>query len=211
MTRRTLTAAALAAASLLPAGAALALDAPSRPADRTLAVPGPPAGDAAGIALARLANAYYAKRPVMGVEFRIPVDRGVQIYRSVLRRGYIEATLVSVAAGKDRAFFVESPKGNFGRFAEDRCWYRQPGATPRQPMITLRGSLVFAPQSIGSLSRLEVSERDPQTGRRHRIQYKIDPRTGRILTMSQDHVATVRTLPAPPKIPVTTPLCSEVE
>jgi hypothetical protein len=209
MTRRTL-ASALAAAALLPAGAALATDAPSPAVRQTLAAPGPPVGDAAGIALARLANAHYAKQPVMGVEFRIPMDEGIQIYRMILKRGLIEASLISVAVGRDRAFFVESPKGNFGRLGEERCWYRQPGVAPRQPMITLRGSRVFAPRSVGSLARLELAERDPTTGRRNRIQYKIDPTTGRIATMSQTYVATVRTLPAPPTIPVPKPLCSDV-
>lgn len=208
MTRRML-AAAVATAALLPAGAALAIDPPSRPVRHTHAAPGPPVGDAAGIALARLANAHYAKRPRMGIEMRVPLHPGIRIHRSVLKRGLIEATLVSAAIGADRAFFVESPKGNFGRLAEDRCWYRQPGATPRQPMITLRGSRVFAPEPIGSLARLEISERDPQTGRRNRIRYTIDPSTGRIATMAQAYVATVRTLPAPPKIPTPTPLCPE--
>ena len=208
MTRRTLIA-AIAAAALLPAGAALAIDAPSPPVRQTLAAPGPPVGDAAGIALARLANAHYAEQPRMAIEVRVPLNPGVQIHRLVLRRGLIEATLINAAIGADRAFFIESPKGNFGRLAEDRCWYRQPGTTPRQPMISLRGSRVFAPRAIGSLTRLEVSERDPRTGRRHRIRYEIDPATGRIATITQGPVATVRTLPAPPAIPVPTPLCSE--
>ena len=208
MTRRTL-AAALAAA-LLPAGAALAIDT-SEPLRQTLAAPGPPVGDAAGIALARLANAFYARQPVMGVEVRIPTNRGIQIHRMVLKRGLIDSTLISVVARRDRAFFVEGPKGNFGRLGEERCWYRQPGTTPRQPMIALRGSRVLAPAPVGSLTRLEVRERDPATGRRDRIRYRIDPATGRIVSISQAYVATVRTLPAPPTIPVPTPLCSEVE
>jgi hypothetical protein len=210
MTRRTLTAATIAAAALLPAGVALAsIDAPSTPAHRTLAAPGPPVGDADGIALARLANAYYAKRPVMGVELRIPTHPGIRVHRLLLKRGLIEGELVSLAIGKDRGFIVGTPAGDFERYGGERCWYRRPGKSPRQPMITVRGSLFFAPVSIGSLARLEVSERDPRTGRHNRIQYKIDPATGRIATLAEDDVATVRTLPAPPRIPVPKPLCPE--
>ncbi|MDX6555850.1 MAG: hypothetical protein QOD86_2045 [Miltoncostaeaceae bacterium] len=211
MTRRILTAATIAAAALLPAGAALALGASSQPVRQTLAAPGPPAGDAAGIALARLANAYYAKRPVMGVELRIPTYPGIQVHRLLLKRGLIEGALVSLAIGKDRGFIIGSPTGDFERYGGERCWYRRPGSSPREPMITVRGSLSFAPISVGSLTRLEVSERDPKTGRHHRIQYKIDPGTGRIATIAQEHVATVRTLPAPLKIPVPKPLCPDSE
>jgi hypothetical protein len=211
MTRRTKTAAALVAATLLPVGDGLALAAPSPPVRQAPAAPGPPTGDAAGIALARLANAFYAKQPRMGVELRVPLSPGVQIHRLLLRRGQIEGTFISAAIGRDRAFFVESPKGNFARLREDRCWYRQPGSSPRQSMISLRGSRVLAPEPIGALTRLEINERDPATGRRQRIQYRIDPKTGRIATITQDLVATVRTLPAPPAIPVPKPLCSELE
>lgn len=84
MIRRGLTAATLAATALLPAGAGLALDGPGGPAGHTLAAPGPPVGDAAGIALARRANAYYARPARMAVEIRAPIDFGVMIIRGVL-------------------------------------------------------------------------------------------------------------------------------
>ena len=209
MTSRTITAAALSAVALLPGGAALASDAPGQPARQTLAAPGPPTGDAAGIALARLANAHYAKRPVMGIEMRVPAPPGVIVVRGILRRGLTDAAVITVASGSDRATFIESPRGNFERLSGKRCWRRSSEPpTPRQPMIVVRGSRFFAPQPIGSLVRLEVNERDPASGERSRIAYKIDPATGRIATLiAGGVVANVRTLPAPPKIPAPKPLC----
>ena len=213
MARRTLTAAALAAAAMLPAGAALALDAPREPARQTLAAPGPPTGDAAGIALARLANGHYAKRPRMGIEMRVPAPPGVMIIRGILKRGLTDAAVITVAIGPDRAAFIESPRGNFERPSGKRCWRRSSEPpSPSQPMIVMRGSRFLEPEPIGALVRLEVNERDPQTGRRHRIAYKIDPTTGRIANIIADGlVANVRTLPAPPKVPTPKPLCPRGE
>jgi hypothetical protein len=211
MIRRGLTAATLAATALLPGGAGLALDGPGGPAGHTLAAPGPPVGDAAGIALARRANAYYARPARMAIEIRAPIDVGVMIIRGVLEHGRSHAAVGTFAVGPVRLRFVQTPSGFFTRLPGERCWRLDPeGIGDGAPFIAMRGSRFLAPRPIGGLVRLEVNEWDPDARARSRIAYKIDPASGRIASIIVDgEASTVRTLETAPRIPVPKPRCPD--
>jgi hypothetical protein len=200
MRQRTAIAAAVGATALLAAGATLAL-----------AAPGPPEGDPAGIALARLSNASYAKPALLGVQLHTPASSiGGSMVRLILKRGRLHAGVGVFAFGPVRFEVVKTPAGRFERLPSERCWRRstdqEAGAPPR---IEVRGSRFFAPQPIGKLVRLEVNEWNPAAGARIRTAYKIDPLTGRIASFTIDGETTnMRVLDTLPKIPRTKPMCT---
>jgi hypothetical protein len=141
---------------------------------------------------------------------RATVSDGVINLRFTLERGKAHRMVMTVAAGRERATFVQTHDGIFERLGGTRCWRRSGSAVPgpEGQMIELRGSRVLAPEPIGSLARLEVLVRDPATGKRTRIAYKSDPLTGRIVTMVVEGMAfNFRTLPNPPVIPSPKPRC----
>jgi hypothetical protein len=192
--------------------AALAAGALAAGADaaRAAALPAP-AGDAAGIELARKVNAYYGTRPLMGVEMRSPLPGGgVLSMKVVLKRGTMKAMVVTAAMGKERGTSVLTPRGGFVRLPGERCWTKiAPSAGDLGAgLIAMRGARFAAPESIGALTRLEVVEKDPATRATARTVYKIDAETGRVASLVSDGVAlTLRTLPRAPAVPALKPVC----
>jgi hypothetical protein len=201
MTRKSLIPAAILVAGALSSAAVVAA-AP--------AAPGPPTGDPEGIALVQKVNRYYSSPARLGVEMRMGVPGVVMNLRFVLVRGRVQAATATAAIGSDRIKAVVTRAAEFEWIGGKRCWRRNAagGISSSEPMIVLRGSRVFAPEPIGSLVRLELRERNVDTGKLEPTVYKVDPRTGRITTaIMEDWVFTVSTLPKPPAIPSLKPLC----
>jgi hypothetical protein len=172
----------------------------------------PPAGDPAGIELAKKANRYYSAPARMGVEIRAPLEDGVMRQRFVLAHGRTQAVITSIASGDERESLLDSARGFFAREHGKRCWVRRGAGRHRgnTPLINLSGSTFFPPERIGGLTTLEVRERVRGTNRHLSVAYRIDAETGRIATQTigGDLLVAFRTLSAPPVVPVPTPRCS---
>ena len=171
----------------------------------------PPAGDPAGIALAKKVNRYYSIPARMGVEIRAPLEGGVLRQRFVLAHGRTRAVITSIASGNERESLLDSARGFFAREHGTRCWVRRGAGRHRgnTPLINLSGSTFLPPERIGALTTLGVIERVRGTTRHLSVAYRVDAATGRIATQTigGDLVVTFRTLPAPPVVPAPTPRC----
>ena len=195
--------AVLAAAAAVGAPAAIGAPAP------------PPAGDAAGIALAQAANRYYSAPERMGVE-TVHLFANVTIRtRFALAKGRVRATHAHHDwLDEPDVTEIEDDRGYFSREAPRRCWTRYGPGRPGDPsgdspLINMRGSTFHPPERFGAMTRLTVLERI-RGGKRHLwVSYQIETATNRIVTQTfYDLVVRYRTLPRPPAIPVPTPRCA---
>jgi hypothetical protein len=190
--------------------AALAAGALAAGADAArAAAPPPPIGDAAGIELAAKVNAYYSAKPRMGVAFRTRVGGVAVTTRMVLVRGKVGDVISVATKGKTRVTTAVTSRGVFVKGPGERCWTKLgPGSGAEEYMVPMKGSRFLAPESIGALTRLEVSLRDPASRARTRIVFKVDAATGRIATMiNAGLVMNLRTLPRAPAVPGFRPVC----
>jgi hypothetical protein len=170
----------------------------------------PPAGDPAGIALARAVNAQYSAPARLGVEVVVPASNLVQRTRMVLVHGRTQAALSFLDAAGLHEVYLNDPRGFFVRENGTRCWRRNGsgGDSTDSPLITLRGSLFHPPERFGAVTRLTVLERIRGQKRHLWVSYRIDTATSRILTQQfHDVVVRYRTLPRPPRMPTPTPRC----
>jgi hypothetical protein len=187
----------------------MAVASAAAPAAAAAAFP-PPAGDPAGIALARAANAYYSA-PARLVVQTLTLFANVTVRtRFVLVKGRTRAVVATNEPPGDGEVSIVDSRGYFAREHGKRCWVRYgPGDPSDSPLINLRGSTFHPPERFGAMTRLTVLERIRGATRHLWVSYTIETATNRIVRQEfYDLEVRYRILPGPPRIPDPTPRCA---
>lgn len=173
-----------------------------------------PAGNPAGIALAKKVNAAYADVPGVALTGSLPLPDGsgaMDVDASMaLATGRATSFSGTFGAGDVRFEMTSSAGASAIRTPGAKCWAVLPGAAgdrsaPPEPTITLApGSRVGAPRSDGARRLLDVSS-DGST-----VTYVIDAATSRLVEMRTGGGSiTVETLEAAPEPDAATPVCDD--